>query len=136
MKTTYLTPLVAFQAFTAVMLFTAPALAAKAPLSNPDFTKGGVIPADAKHDWTLGATGARGWIFSEGFATSKARQIAITKVAKGSPADGIDDRLEIRTPARCNNSNTFHYSFLTREFTRITPFDGNQQAKGEPRSSP
>ena len=39
------------------MLFTAPALAAKAkaPLSNPDFTKGGVIPADAKHDWTLGA---------------------------------------------------------------------------------
>jgi hypothetical protein len=71
------------------MLFTAPALAAKAPLSNPDFTKGGVIPADAKHDWTLGATGARRWIFSEGFATSKARQIAITKVAKGSPADGI-----------------------------------------------
>ena len=89
MKTTSITPLVAFQVFTAVMLFTAPALAAKAPLSNPDFTKGGVIPADAKHDWTLGATGARRWIFSEGFATSKARQIAITKVAKGSPADGI-----------------------------------------------
>ena len=58
MKTTCLTPLlVAFQVFTAAMLFTAPAFAAKAnaPLSNPDFTKGGVIPADAKHDWTLGA---------------------------------------------------------------------------------
>jgi len=56
---------------------------------NPDFTKGGVIPADAKHDWTLGATGARGWIYSEKLSTASARQIAITKVAKGSPADGI-----------------------------------------------
>ena len=89
MKTTCLTPLVAFQVFTAVMLFTAPALAAKAPLSNPDFTKGGVIPTDAKHDWTLGATGARGWTFSDQLSTTAARQIAITKVAKGSPADGV-----------------------------------------------
>lgn len=56
---------------------------------NPDFTKGGVIPADATHDWTLGATGARGWIYSEKLSTSEARQIAITKVAKGSPADGL-----------------------------------------------
>ena len=73
------------------MLFTAPAIAAnaKAPLSNPDFTKGGVVPADANHDWTLGATGARGWIYSEKLSTSEARQIAITKVAIGSPADGI-----------------------------------------------
>jgi hypothetical protein len=66
----------------------APALAAKVPLSNPDFTKGGVIPADARHDWTLGATGARGWMFSDKLSTAEARQIAITKVAKGSPADG------------------------------------------------
>ena len=68
-----------------------PALAAKAkvPLSNPDFTRGGVIPAEATHDWTLGATGARGWIYTDGFATTKARQIAITKVAKGSLADVI-----------------------------------------------
>lgn len=57
--------------------------------ANPDFTKGDVIPADANHDWTLGATGARGWMFSEKLSTSKARQIAITKVAKGSPADGL-----------------------------------------------
>jgi hypothetical protein len=82
MKTTCLTPLVAFQVFTAAMLFTAPALTAKAPLSNPDFTKGGVIPADAKHDWTLGATGARAWMFSDRLSTSEARQIAITEVAR------------------------------------------------------
>jgi hypothetical protein len=39
MKTTYLTPLDAFQVFTAAMLFSTPALAAKAPLSNPDFSQ-------------------------------------------------------------------------------------------------
>ncbi len=45
MKTTCLTPPLAFQVFTALMLLTAPAFAAKAkgPLSNPDFTQGGVI---------------------------------------------------------------------------------------------
>lgn len=73
------------------MLIAASASAAgrKVKLTNPDFTKGDAIPADATHDWTLGATGARGWIFPEGLSTSKARQIAITKVAKGSPADGV-----------------------------------------------
>jgi hypothetical protein len=89
MKTTCRTPALVFQVFTAVMVFTAPALAAKAPSSSPDFTKGGVIPPDAKHDWTLGATGARGWIYSDKLSASEARQIAITKVAKGSPADGV-----------------------------------------------
>ena len=57
--------------------------------SVPDFTKGDAIPAKAKHDWTLGATGARAWIFSDKLSTSEARQIAITKVEKGSPADGV-----------------------------------------------
>lgn len=41
-----------------------PALAAAAPpkvkMPNPDFTQGEAIPPDAKHDWNLGATGARG----------------------------------------------------------------------------
>ena len=27
-------------------------------IPNPDFTRGETIPADAKHDWNLGATGA------------------------------------------------------------------------------
>ena len=58
-------------------------------LKMPDFTKGGSIPAKAKHDWNLGATGLRGWIFCDKMVTSNARQIAITKVEKGSPADGV-----------------------------------------------
>jgi HEAT repeat protein len=57
--------------------------------SPPDLTKGEVIPADAKHDWNLGATGARGWIFCNKLVTSDARQIAITQVEEKSPSDGI-----------------------------------------------
>ena len=60
----------------------------KIKMTLPDFTKGDTIPEGAKHDWNLGATGARGWIFSEKMETSTARQIAITKVAEGSPAAG------------------------------------------------
>ncbi len=55
----------------------------------PDFTKGDKIPAGAKHDWNLGATGLRGWIYSDKMVTSDARQIAITKVENGSPAEGV-----------------------------------------------
>lgn len=55
----------------------------------PDFTKGDVIPKNAKHDWNLGATGLRGWMFCDKLVTSDARQIAITKVEAKSPADGI-----------------------------------------------
>ncbi len=67
-----------------------PALAAPAgKIELPDFTKGDAIPAKAKHDWNLGATGARGWIFCDQMVTSDARQIAITKVDTGSPAEGI-----------------------------------------------
>ena len=58
-------------------------------MALPDFTKGDTIPDGAKHNWNLGATGARGWMFSEKMETTTARQIAITKVASGSPADGI-----------------------------------------------
>lgn len=54
----------------------------------PDFTKGDTIPKGAIHDWNLGASGARGWMYSDTLATTDARQIRITKVAKGSPADG------------------------------------------------
>lgn len=58
-------------------------------MNNPDFTKGEPIPEGAIHDWTLGATGARGWMFSDKLETSDARQISITTVDKGSPADGV-----------------------------------------------
>lgn len=53
----------------------------------PDFTKGG--QRDRTHDWTLGATGARGWIWGWRSHTTDARQILITKVSAGSPAEGI-----------------------------------------------
>src|SRR5687767_14282955 len=58
-------------------------------LTNPDFTKGEVIPAKAKKDWNLGPTGLRGWMFSDMLVTTDARQIAITKVDNGSPAGAL-----------------------------------------------
>ena len=58
-------------------------------MSLPDFTKGERIPDGATHDWNLGATGARGWMYCDKMVTSDARQIAITKVDKGSPAAGV-----------------------------------------------
>jgi hypothetical protein len=36
----------------------------KGAMPNPDFTKGDTIPAEAKHDWNLGATGLRGWSYT------------------------------------------------------------------------
>jgi len=53
----------------------------------PDLTQGGV--RDKAHDWTLGPTGARGWMWGKDLETTQARQILVTKVEKGSPADGI-----------------------------------------------
>ncbi len=60
----------------------------KVKVTNPDFTQGDSLPEGYPHDWNLGATGARGWMFPDKFATTEARQIKITKVAKGSPAAG------------------------------------------------
>ena len=73
----------------AAMLFHTFALhAADAPM--PDFTKGDAIPAGAKHDWNLGATGLRGWMHTgETFSTTTARQIKITAVAEGSPGHQV-----------------------------------------------
>jgi hypothetical protein len=78
-------------AVAALLAFPASVSAArpKSTATNPDFTKGDAIPEGFKHDWNLGATGARGWIFTAKFATTEARQIKITKVAPGSPADGV-----------------------------------------------
>jgi hypothetical protein len=74
-------------------LLAAPASAVAAaksqPLTIPDFTKGDAIPAKAKHDWNLGPTGLRGWMFCDQMVTTDARQIAITKVEKGSPAESV-----------------------------------------------
>ena len=69
--------------------FMSPTLSAASRVEPPvpDLTAGGKI--DDKHDWNLGPTGARGWIWGWRLQTTKARQIYITQVAKGSPADGI-----------------------------------------------
>jgi HEAT repeat protein len=54
----------------------------------PDFTAGG--KKDESHDWLLGPTGLRGWMyFRHQDLTAASRQILITAVDKGSPADGI-----------------------------------------------
>jgi hypothetical protein len=68
-----------------------PSLAAgpRSTAPNPDFTQGDKIPAGANHDSNLGATGARGWMFSDKLVTTDARQISITKVEPESPASGI-----------------------------------------------
>lgn len=52
-----------------------------------DFTQGDL--PDKTHDWTLGATGARGWMWAWRHRTTDARQILVTQVDAGSPADGI-----------------------------------------------
>ncbi len=89
-KTIYGRAAVAFIAILAltILLATRPAAAAE-KLANPDFIRGDKIPNEAKHDWNLGPTGARGWMFCDRLVTTDARQIAVTKVDKGSPADGI-----------------------------------------------
>ena len=52
-----------------------------------DLTAGG-RPTEA-HDWNLGATGARGWMWSWRNHTTDARQILVTKVDAGSPAQDV-----------------------------------------------
>jgi hypothetical protein len=76
-----------------ITLLAAPCLVLAAgnnpPTKMPDLTRGDTVPANAKHDWNLGATGARGWMYCDQMVTTDARQIGITKVEKGSPADGV-----------------------------------------------
>jgi HEAT repeat protein len=65
------------------------ASAQKTEPAIPDFTQGDKIPQGHNHDWNLGPTGARGWIYSHKLETTQARQILITKVERGSPSYGI-----------------------------------------------
>jgi hypothetical protein len=81
----------AFATAAAFAIIATPAVAAppKKAAAIPDFTKGDPVPEGMTHDWNLGPTGARGWIYSNRMETSEARQILVTKVDKSSPADGV-----------------------------------------------
>lgn len=95
-----------------LLLAGSPALAAGGggDAENPDLTRGGSIPDGATHDWNLGATGARGWMYSDKLTTIDARQIAITEVAPGSPADGV---LEVGDVILGVNRKRFSYDART-----------------------
>ncbi len=53
----------------------------------PDLTQGG--ERDESHDWNLGPTGATGWIWGRDYHSTDSRQILVTQVDEGSPADGV-----------------------------------------------
>lgn len=80
-----------FTLITLVVLFAGPTLATAKDeiVSVPDFTQGGTLSAEAKQDWTLGPTGARGLIHTADGHSRHTRQILVTTVAKRSPADGL-----------------------------------------------
>jgi len=59
-----------------------------APNTPPDLTK--TIDFQRTGEYFLGPTGAKGWLFvNERFMTDEARQILITEVQPGSPAEGV-----------------------------------------------
>ena len=60
---------------------------AEDPLPVSDLTQGG--QRDESHDWNLGPTGATGWIWGKDHHSTDSRQILITQVDQGSPADGV-----------------------------------------------
>jgi HEAT repeat protein len=67
----------------------------KPAATPPDFTTNPTLPAGAKHDWTLGPTGLRGWYFTAKGHSREARQILVTEVATGSPADGVFSKSDV-----------------------------------------
>ena len=66
-----------------------PVFAAKESPAVPDLTKGEKFIEKNDHDWNLGPTGLRGLMWQWSMVTTESRQILVTKVDKGSPADGI-----------------------------------------------
>ena len=71
-----------------LMLSSSHGLAApkKGPDAPIDLTK--AKPDKTSNDYNLGPTGSQGWMYVEGGMTEESRQILITTVEKGSPADG------------------------------------------------
>ena len=84
---------------------------------NPDFTKGESVPSGATHDWNLGPTGMRGWMYSNKMETSEARQILITAVDPHSPADHVMAKGDVILGVA---GNTFAYDPRTEFGKAIT----------------
>ena len=57
----------------------------------PAFAQGDVVPKDGGHDWNLGPTGLRGWMFCDKMVTTGAREISITKVCLLYTSDAADE---------------------------------------------
>lgn len=72
-----------------VSLLAGPAFGAKEAPPVPDLTQGGTLGDKNQHDWNLGPTGLRGAMWAWSMVTTDARQILVTEVDKGSPADGL-----------------------------------------------
>ena len=68
------------------LLGTLPAHAAKPPAPTLDLTQ--ETPPKTANSYNLGPTGALGWMQVESGMTETSRQILVTHVEKGSPADG------------------------------------------------
>ena len=85
--------------FIAICLSALSGLATAAQTAPPDLTAAGVIATiDRKATYNLGATGLRGWIYTkaadnldaaQGRTTLASRQILVTHVGVGSPADDV-----------------------------------------------
>ncbi len=59
-----------------------------APAAPPDLTA--EIEFERKGEYHLGPTGAKGWLYvNERFMTDEARQILITEIQEGTPAEGV-----------------------------------------------
>lgn len=99
-------------------------LAQKSQTAIPDFTRGDKIPERHNHDWTLGPTGARGWIYSRRLETTEARQILITKVEDGSPADGILQVGDVILGVQGNNFQVDPRAELGKAITAAESKDG------------
>jgi hypothetical protein len=75
----------------------APWASAAEKFPNPDLVKGETKGLDRALTWNLGPTGMRGWIYNrpvdflastQGRHTDRSRQILVTDIGKGTPADG------------------------------------------------
>ncbi len=109
------------------MALPSPGAGPQGKMTLPDFTKGDRIPEGATHDWNLGATGARGWMFCDKMVTTDARQIRVTEVAKGSPADGILEEADVILGA---GKTPFAYDPRTEMGKALTAAE-TKEGKGE-----